>query len=84
MIDKETLANDAPRICSECQEEPQLGVYMSAAGYYVGTYCGCGPYSRESGYFASEEDAKSALRTGKFGRYPTSPHLVDQQSTKIM
>jgi hypothetical protein len=68
----ETIANGAPKICSECQQEPELGVYMSAAGYYVGTYCGCGPYSRKSGYYESEKEAAAALESGGFGRYPNS------------
>jgi hypothetical protein len=80
----ETIANGAPKTCSECQQEPQLGVYMSAAGYYVGTYCGCGPYSRESGYYGSEKEAAAALAMGDFGRYPTSPHLVQTKSRNVM
>jgi hypothetical protein len=45
-----------------------MGVYRSAAGHYVGTYCECGPYSRESGYYTSREDAQKALNSGEFGR----------------
>ena len=30
---------------------PKLDVYLSGAGYYVGTYCACGPYTREFGYY---------------------------------
>lgn len=47
--------------CRDCGEEPVLGVYCSAAGWYIGTYCRCGPYSRESDYYPTEEQAKRAL-----------------------
>lgn len=39
-------------------------VCKSAAGYYIGRYCNEGPYSRESGYFRTREDAENALNTG--------------------
>jgi len=40
------------------------------AGYYVGFWCGaCGPYSRESGYYRSYEEAEKALSTGNYGRF---------------
>ena len=47
-----------------------LQVMRSAAGWYIGrTYfdldCGCEfPYSRESGYYATEEEAQVALGSG--------------------
>jgi hypothetical protein len=43
-------------------------VQRSAAGYYVGTWCDCGPYSRESGYYQTAEEARSALDTGLYWR----------------
>jgi hypothetical protein len=64
----ETVASGGPGICEECGMAPTLGVYQSASGYYVGTYCQCGPYSRESGYFAKRERAQKALDSGEFGR----------------
>ena len=39
----------------------ELGVYKSAAGYYVGRYCNDGPYSRNSQYFSCREDAQDEL-----------------------
>ncbi len=44
----------------------KLTVMESAAGYYIGRYCISDdyyghPYSRDSHYFASEEDAKKEL-----------------------
>jgi hypothetical protein len=64
----ETLASGASSTCEDCGSVPELGVYRSAAGHYVGTYCDCGPYSRESGYYPSREDAQKALDSGEFGR----------------
>lgn len=40
----------------------ELGVYRSAAGYYIGRYCDEGPYSRESvGYYKTRDLAQAAL-----------------------
>jgi hypothetical protein len=58
----ETIATGAPKTCPDCGITPKLGVYMSAAGYYIGTYCECGPYSRESLlYYMAKEQAQIAL-----------------------
>lgn len=54
--------------CGDCGETLVAKVCRSAAGYYVGTWCACGPYSRESGYFRSEEEAKLALEYGGYSR----------------
>lgn len=49
-------------ICDECEEPMPLKVLKSAAGYYIGRFCGnCGPYSRDSGYFKTEEEAQAEL-----------------------
>jgi hypothetical protein len=61
MIPGETIRSGAPRTCPECGIMPPFGVCHSSAGYYIGTYCECGPYSRETEYFKSEIDAKMAL-----------------------
>lgn len=47
--------------CSDCGVELKLEVQRSAAGYYIGTQCDCGPYSRESDYFDKRDDAQKAL-----------------------
>lgn len=47
--------------CDDCKVVLKAKVCRSAAGWYVGTWCGCGPYSRESDYFDSEEAAKAEL-----------------------
>lgn len=64
----ETIATGAPSSCPSCGVTPELQVLRSGAGYYVGTWCGCGPYSRESGYYPDHESAQKALDTGAFGR----------------
>lgn len=54
--------------CRHCEEQLFLRVCRSNAGYYVGTWCKCGPYSRESGYYLTREEAQAALDSGVFGR----------------
>lgn len=62
--------NDTKTICHECGTELSIGVQKSAAGYYVGFWCDrCGPYSRESGYYRSHEDAETALNRGTYARF---------------
>ena len=68
MLPGETLATGADPTCSDCNHTPKLEVYMSGAGYYIGTYCMCGPYSRESGYYATREQAVKALARGGYER----------------
>jgi len=68
MIPGETIATGAEPTCPDCLVTPKLQVCHSAAGYYVGTHCHCGPYSRESGYYRTEEAAQKALTSGEFGR----------------
>ncbi len=64
----ETIGTGAPPRCDDCGKMPKIDVYMSAAGYYVGTQCDCGPYSRESGYYKTREMARAALDSGAYGR----------------
>jgi len=53
----------------ECGTALDIQVLCSAAGYYIGFFCPeCGPYSRESGYFRSREEADSALNSCLYGR----------------
>ncbi len=54
--------------CDECGMELPLRIYQSNAGYYVGTWCNCGPYSRESTYYQTLREAVHALESGDFGR----------------
>lgn len=68
MILGETLASGADPTCSKCGITPELKVCKSFAGYYIGTQCNCGPYSRESGYYRTREEAEKALKQGGFER----------------
>jgi len=68
MFQGETIATGALKTCEECKVTPKNQVLQSAAGYYIGTWCDCGPYSRESGYYKSREDAQKALEAGGFER----------------
>ena len=61
--------NASRTACIECGAELSKKVCVSAAGYYIGFFCQhCGPYSRESGYFNSREEAERALISGNYGR----------------
>ncbi|MFH1983206.1 MAG: hypothetical protein ABIL58_15290 [Pseudomonadota bacterium] len=61
--------NEVRTLCCECQSVMDIGVQRSAAGYYVGFFCPCcGPYSRESGYYRSFEEAQEALDSGLYWR----------------
>ena len=61
MIPGETILSGAPSVCSDCGKEVTWAVMRSAAGYYVGTLCDCGPYSRETEYLPGEKAAEIAL-----------------------
>lgn len=61
MLPGETIASGAPTRCDECGTEVDLAVHQSAAGFYVGTWCDCGPYSRETDYFRTRESAERML-----------------------
>ena len=62
----ETIGRGAPILCGGCKTRvTDFGVYKSGAGWYIGTYCGCGPYTRESvEYWRTETEAEQALETG--------------------
>ena len=64
----ETILSGASSVCPDCVVRLTLEVLESAAGFYIGTRCECGPYSRESGYFKSRDLASAALLAGGFGR----------------
>ena len=64
----ETVATGASSTCRDCGTVMNPRVCHSAAGYYVGYECPCGPYSRESDYFKTRELAEKALHTGDYDR----------------
>lgn len=59
--------------CATC---PYRKVLKSAAGYYIGATLDHKPYCRVSGYFASRELAKSALKDGFIYRDCMENYLV--------
>ena len=68
-IPGETVATGASKTCEDCSSNPTLGVYSSAAGWYIGYMCPkCGPYSRESNYYKTYKDAEKALESGNYIR----------------
>jgi hypothetical protein len=68
-IEGETLATGAPTSCPACLAVVQVKVLRSAAGFYIGGSCLCGPaYSRESGYYRTHEEAEADLKSGDYFR----------------
>jgi hypothetical protein len=61
MLPAETIRSGAPATCPDCNITPDFQVYSSNAGYYIGTYCNCGPYTRESEYYESFAEAQNDL-----------------------
>jgi hypothetical protein len=72
MLPGECVGMDGTR-CSGCGAKLILKVCQSAAGYYLGHQCNfCGPYSRETHYIQSHEEAKKELEKvldGGFTKY---------------
>ena len=73
MLPGETIHSGASPKCLDCGAEVKEEVLMPAAGYYIGTYCLCGPYSRESHYYPTRESAQHALDTNTVN-YRTSEY----------
>lgn len=68
MIPGETLGNGASKVCEDCGVQLVPKVMSSAAGYYIGTSCNCGPYSRESDYYKNFAAAEKDLKGLIYGR----------------
>jgi len=71
----ETVGYHADGIeCEDCRQIMEYGVQRSAAGYYLGYFCGnCGPYSRETGYYYNGADAQDGLDKIRRGERPVNP-----------
>ena len=69
MFQGETLFSGASSKCSVCGKTVELQVCRSYAGFYIGTMCNCGPYTRESGYFESRSAATDAFERWKLGDF---------------
>lgn len=67
-IPGETIDAGAPEACEDCGADLVPKVCQSRAGFYIGTWCDCGPYSRESDYFATREEAEAILEA-----HPSEP-----------
>lgn len=61
MLPGETIHSGASDKCPDCDTKLVEEVLQSNAGYYIGTRCCCGPYSRESHYYKTREDAQKDL-----------------------
>ena len=60
---KETVGRGASPFCEDCHDFVVWGVYRSQAGWYIGTACKCGPYTRESvEYYLTMDLAEIALK----------------------
>ena len=69
MVLKDECVKDMRTVCKDCKTPLDIQILSSIAGYYIGFYCPlCGPYSRESGYYPSREEAVVALTKGIFVR----------------
>ena len=69
MIEGETILSGAPNICPECHMKLKFQVLKSPAGWYIGTRCNCGPYSRETGYFQFQKQAEEAFEVWRTTGY---------------
>jgi hypothetical protein len=47
--------------CDTCDTALTPQVMSTMGGFYVGTACKCGPFSRETDYFGTEAEARTAL-----------------------
>ena len=63
MFPGETISTGAKPTCPDCKARPDLEVHQSPGNrmFYLGTYCSCGPYSRESEYFKDRLEAEKVL-----------------------
>lgn len=63
MIPGETICTGASAICDECGQRPLKNMKLSSAAgpTAIQTWCGCGPYSRETIYIESHTRATMIL-----------------------
>ena len=60
VLQGETIYRGAPDKCEDCGTKLELQVLLTC-GYYVGTQCQCGPFSRETGYYKTHKEAEQVL-----------------------
>lgn len=67
MLPGETILSGADDKCPDCGKPMPFEVLRSNAGFYIGTWCPCsGPYSRETGYYRTREEAARKLADGSW------------------
>lgn len=64
----QTIATGKPKQCVKCRQIPALQVVGCGDGYYIGTVCDCGPYTRESDHYGTSREANDRLRFGNYSR----------------
>jgi len=69
MLKGETILTGADKTCEICGEPYSFEVLHSGAGYYVGTVCCVGPWTRESRYWDRRTEAELALKLWADGHY---------------
>jgi len=69
MFPGETLHTGAKNPCPTCDTHLEVEVLHSGAGYYIGSACNCGPYTRESEeYYRTYRLAEAALKDDTWTR----------------
>lgn len=63
MLPGETILSGASTKCQECGVVVTPQICRSNAGWYIGTMCNCGPYTRESHYYKSYAEAEKAFKS---------------------
>jgi len=58
----------------------KLAVHKSAAGYYIGTMTEEGPYSRESCYFATADEAREQFAEWEQLAWNANAYVTDSDS----
>lgn len=69
MFNGETILTGADASCECCGEPFSFEVMQSAAGWYIGTSCCTGPWTRESRYWDRKTEADLALQLWHEGQY---------------
>ena len=79
MLQGETIMSGASDLCGDCKEKLAIKVCQSGAGYYLGTWCHCGPYSRETGYMGHGPEGKARAERA-LEQYKKTGVLVDMRT----
>jgi hypothetical protein len=67
----ETIHTGASQVCPDCKLRVELEVLNTPAGFYIGAWCNCGPYCRETSYFPTREAAEAEFEAVKAGTSQT-------------